>query len=186
MKVGYVRVSTEDQSLNLQLDAMQEAGVAKVFQDVMSGAKTERPGLTEALNYVREGDVLVVWKLDRLGRSLSHLLEVIADLDKRGIGFVCLTQQLDTTTPGGRLIFNIFGSIAQFEREIIRERSMAGLKAARARGRVGGRKRILNPAQVKQIRIMYHQQGMTFGAILDAMNLNISKATFYRCVEAKE
>jgi DNA invertase Pin-like site-specific DNA recombinase len=177
MKVGYVRVSTEDQQLDLQLDAMQEVKCEKVFQDVMSGAKTDRPGLKEALNYVREGDILVVWKLDRLGRSLPHLIEVITQLDARGVGFICLTQNLDTTTPGGRLIFHIFGAIAQFERELIRERTMAGLQSARARGRFGGRPRLLSAAKIKLLRSMHADPSNSVTHICEV--LGIARATFY-------
>src|SRR5258707_10709049 len=172
MKVGHRRVSTQDQQLDLQLHAMQEANCEKVFQDVMSGAKTDRPGLKEALNYVREGDILVVWKLDRLGRSLPHLIEVITQLDARSVGFICLKQNLDTTPPGGRLIFHIFGAIAQFERELIRERTMAGLQSARARGRFGGRPRSLSAAKIKLLRSMHAEPPKPRAALLhEACNL---------------
>src|SRR5262245_35282166 len=121
--VGYARVSTGDQDVALQLDALKKAGCKRVFQDRASGAKTERPGLTEALAYLREGDVLIVWKLDRLGRSLPHLIETVMGLEQRGIGLRSLTEQIDTTTPGGRLIFHVFGALGQFERDLIRERT---------------------------------------------------------------
>src|SRR2546423_716996 len=139
MQIGYARVSTTEQNLDLQLDALKKADCVKIFTDTASGAKTARKGLDEALTYVRPGDTLVVWRLDRLGRSLKHLIEVVTDLEKRGIGFKSLTENIDTTTSGGKLIFHIFGALAEFERDIIRERTKAGLEAARARGRKGGR-----------------------------------------------
>src|SRR6266545_5471384 len=139
MDVGYARVSTLEQNLDLQKDALTKAGCERIFTDRISGAKSERPGLTDALEFVREGDVLVVWKLDRLGRSLQQLIETVTGLAARGIEFRSLTEQIDTTTPGGKLIFHIFGSLAEFERDLIRERTKAGLTAARARGRIGGR-----------------------------------------------
>lgn len=139
MKIGYARVSTSDQTLDLQEDALKKAGCERIFTDKASGAKTERPGLDQAIKFVRKDDILVVWKLDRLGRSLRHLIDVVAELSSREIGFQSLTEALDTTTPGGRLLFHIMGALAQFERDIIRERTMAGLLAGRARGRLGGR-----------------------------------------------
>lgn len=139
MKIGYARVSTSDQTLDLQEDALKKAGCERIFTDKASGAKTERPGLEQAVRFVRPGDILVVWKLDRLGRSLRHLIDVVGELSTREIGFQSLTEALDTTTPGGRLLFHIMGALAQFERDIIRERTMAGLAAGRARGRLGGR-----------------------------------------------
>jgi DNA invertase Pin-like site-specific DNA recombinase len=137
MLIGYARVSTTEQTLNLQQDALTKAGCNKIFTDTASGAKTERIGLDEALNYVRKGDTLVVWRLDRLGRSLPHLITTMTDLENRGIGFKSLTENVDTTTSGGKLIFHIFGALAEFERNLIRERTQAGLTAARARGKKG-------------------------------------------------
>src|SRR5215217_3614178 len=148
MFVGYARVSTTDQTLDLQHDALTKAGCTKIFTDTASGAQAERKGLTEALSYVRAGDNLVVWKLDRLGRSLKDLIARITELNDRKIGFKSLTEQIDTTTSGGKLIFHIFGALAEFERDIIRERTNAGLEAARARGRRGGRRKTLTPKQV--------------------------------------
>src|SRR3989454_12466413 len=130
MLVGYARVSTQEQTLNLQKDALNKAGSAKIFTDTASGAKTERKGLEEALAYVREGDTLVVWRLDRLGRSLKHLIETVSQLDNRKIGFKSLTENIDTTTSGGKLVFHLFGALAEFERNLIRERTNAGLLAA--------------------------------------------------------
>jgi len=139
MLIGYARVSTTEQTLALQSDALTKVGCSRIFTDTASGATTSRPGLTEAMTFAREGDVLVVWRLDRLGRSLKHLIETITTLDQQGIGFRSLTESIDTTTSGGKLIFHIFGALAEFERDIIRERTRAGLEAARARGRMGGR-----------------------------------------------
>src|SRR5215208_2915808 len=139
MNIGYARVSTHDQTLDLQKDVLEKAGCEKIFTDQVSGTKAERKGLTEALSHLREGDTLVVWRLDRLGRSLRHLIDTITALQERGVGFKSLTENIDTTTSGGRLVFNIFGSLAEFEREIIKERTQAGLEAARSRGRTGGR-----------------------------------------------
>src|ERR671922_1848540 len=143
MLIGYARVSTHDQTLNLQQDALQKAGCNKIFTDTASGAKTERKGLEQALAYIRKGDTLVVWRLDRLGRSLPHLITTMTDLEERGIGFKSLTENIDTTTSGGKLIFHIFGALAEFERNLIKERTQAGLAAARTRGRNGGRPKAL-------------------------------------------
>lgn len=155
--VGYARVSTGDQDVALQLDALKKARCKRVFQDRASGAKTERPGLVEALAYVREGDVLVVWKLDRLGRSLPHLIQTVTDLEQRGVGLRSLTEQMDTTTPGGRLIFHVFGALGQFERDLIRERTRAGLAAAAARGRKGGRKPVVTVDKLARARALIKQ-----------------------------
>ncbi len=133
MLIGYARVSTHDQTLALQQDALTAHGCEKVFTDVVSGTKAERKGLDEAMDFLRPGDTLVVWRLDRLGRSLGHLIDAIKLLDSRGIGFRSLTEQIDTTTSGGKLIFHVFGALAEFERDLIRERTQAGLAAARAR-----------------------------------------------------
>src|SRR6266542_278375 len=130
MNVGYARVSTFDQNLDLQKDALTHAGCKNIFTDTMSGAKAERPGLAQALTFMRTGDVLVVWKLDRLGRSLKNLIDVVSELDKLDIGFRSVTESIDTTTSGGKLIFHIFGALAEFERNLIRERTQAGLMAA--------------------------------------------------------
>src|SRR5437870_11110277 len=144
MKIGYVRVSKQEQNEGLQIDALKEAGCDKWFLDKMTGSKAERKGLDEALSYVRPGDTFVIWKLDRAGRSLTHLIELLKGLKERGIEFISLTEQIDTTTPGGKLIFHLMGALAEFERDLIRERTNAGLAAARARGRVGGRPKKLS------------------------------------------
>ena len=152
--IGYARVSTSDQELALQEDALKKIGCQKIFTDHASGAKTDRPGMKQALAYVREGDVLVVWKFDRLGRSLPHLVETVTDLNERGIGLRSLTENIDTTTPGGRLIFHVFGALAAFERDLVTERTKAGLAAALARGRQGGRRPVVTPAKLLRARSM--------------------------------
>jgi DNA invertase Pin-like site-specific DNA recombinase len=140
MLVGYARVSTTEQHLDLKRDALGQAGCGRVFTDAATGAMAERPGLAQAFNYLRAGDVLAVWKLDRMGRSLKDLIEIATILEHRGIGFKSLQESMDTTTPGGKLIFHVFAALAEFERGVIRERTQAGLTAARARGRNGGRR----------------------------------------------
>jgi DNA invertase Pin-like site-specific DNA recombinase len=186
MKIGYVRVSKQEQHEALQIDALKEAGCEKWFVDKMTGSKAERKGLDEALAYVRPGDTFVVWKLDRAGRSLTHLIELLKGLQGRGIEFISLTEQIDTTTPGGKLIFHLMGALAEFERDLIRERTNAGLAAARARGRVGGRPRKLKTnGKVALAQRMFADQSHSIPEICAA--LGISRATLYRYVrEAKE
>jgi len=184
MIVGYARVSTDDQTLALQLDALQAAGCETVFRDTISGTKTERPGLTKALDHVRNGDMLVVWRLDRLGRSLSHLIELIQTLEGRGVGFKSLTEQIDTTS-GGKLIFHIFGALAEFERNLIRERTMAGLQAARARGRKGGRPRKPNTdTKIVMAKQLHADQNNSIAEI--CKTLGVSRATLYRYLSLGE
>src|SRR5271157_5408593 len=178
MLIGYARVSTQDQTLALQQDALTKEGCSKIFTDTASGATTERHGLTEALAYVRTGDILVVWRLDRLGRSLKDLIERITELQTRTIGFKSLTENIDTTTSGGKLIFHIFGALAEFERELIRERTQAGLSAARARGRTGGRPKALSEKKAAMARQLYEDKTNTIPEI--CRTLNISRATLYR------
>src|SRR6187455_3040221 len=179
MLLGYARVSTHDQTLALQQDALTQAGCERLFTDTASGAKADRPGLEEALSHIRSGDTLVVWKLDRLGRSLPHLIEMIARLQERGIGFKSLTEQIDTTTSGGKLIFHVFGALAEFERDLIRERTHAGLAAARARGRRGGRpKKLATVQQVAAARALYEDRQTDIDTI--CATLGISRATLYR------
>jgi DNA invertase Pin-like site-specific DNA recombinase len=181
MLIGYARVSTEEQSLEPQLEALKEAGCEEFFQEVASGAKTARPQLEEAIKYARKGDVIVVWKLDRLGRSLKHLIETIQELEKKGVEFKSLTEGMDTKTSGGRLLFNIFGAIAEFEKDLIKERTQAGLKAARARGRKGGRPKKMDAQMVEMARSL-HKNANTPVADICRM-LKISKSTLYRCLK---
>ena len=176
--VGYARVSTGDQNIDLQTDALQAAGCARVFTDTASGSLAERPQLSAALDYLRDGDTLVVWRLDRLGRSIRRLIETVGTLQERGIGFRSIQESIDTTTSGGRLVFHVFCALAEFERDLIRERTHAGLAAARARGRVGGRKPALTPKQVKVARRMYEAKDSTVSDI--AKVLGVSRATIYR------
>jgi DNA invertase Pin-like site-specific DNA recombinase len=150
--IGYARVSTAEQDTALQTDALQKAGCERIFDDTVSGAKADRPGLASALAYLRDGDVLMVWRLDRLGRSLAHLIEAVAALESRGIGFRSLTEAIDSTTSSGRLIFHVFGALGQFERDLIRERTRAGLVAAAARGRRGGRKPVITLEKLQRAR----------------------------------
>lgn len=180
MLIGYARVSTGEQNLELQIDALTRAGCDKVFNDKMSGVKADRPGLLEALEYVREGDTLVVWRLDRLGRSLKDLVQKVETLQERNVDFRSLHENLDTHSPGGRFQFHVFSALAEFERDLIRERTMAGLRAARARGRVGGRKRALSPAQVQMAVRLMADRNTDIDAIC-AM-LKISRSTLYRYV----
>ena len=160
----------------MQLDALAAAGCAKVFEDRASGARADRPGLKQALDYVRDGDVLIVWKLDRLGRSLPHLIETVAELEKRGVGFRSLTEAIDTTTPGGRLIFHLFGALGQFERDLIRERTRAGLAAAETRGRKGGRKPVVTAEKLKRAREIIGK-GLTVREA--AVRLKVGKTALY-------
>lgn len=182
--VGYARVSTQDQNADMQDDELLKAGCQKVFVDKASGVTTDRPQLTAALEYLREGDVLVVWRLDRLGRSLKHLVNVVADLEERGVGFRSLHESIDTTTPAGKLIFHVFAALAEFERDLIRERTMSGLAAARTRGRKGGRKPSLSPKKIQVARQMYAQGDSTVAEI--AKVLGVSRATIYRHLGSDE
>ena len=177
MKVGYARVSTHEQNLSLQIDELKKYKCTEIFTDKISGAKSERPGLQKALGFLREGDSLVVWRLDRLGRSLKHLIEVITLLEERKIGFRSLQESIDTTTSGGRLIFHIFGALAEFERNLIRERTKAGLAAARARGRIGGRPRVLDDKKIQLARNLYDSRKHPVKEICET--LGISKSTLY-------
>jgi len=177
--VGYARVSTLDQDPTLQHDALTAAGCAKIFEDRASGARADRPGLRKALDYAREGDVLIVWKLDRLGRSLPHLLDTVSALEKHGVGFRSLTESIDTTTSGGRLVFHLFGALGQFERDLIRERTRAGLAAAEARGRKGGRKPVVTTEKLKRAREMI-SKGLTVREA--AMRLKVGKTALYEAL----
>jgi DNA invertase Pin-like site-specific DNA recombinase len=182
MLIGYARVSTQDQKPELQLDALKEIGCDKIFEEKASGAKRDRPELIAAIDFVREGDTLVVWKLVRLARSLKQLIETVEDLEARKIGLKSLTENIDTTTSGGRLIFHIFGALAEFERTIIHERTNAGLVAAKARGRVGGRPKSFTDEDLAAAKAMLKDPSLTTKDI--AERLNMSVATLYRYLPA--
>ena len=185
MPIGYARVSTTEQILDLQQDALEQIGCSKIFTDTISSAKAERPGLAQALLYARAGDSLVVWRLDRVGRSLKELIEIIKDLNSRNIDFQSLTEHIDTSTPEGKLIFHIFASLAEFERDVIRERTKAGLQAARARSRLGGRPKALNTPKKRAIaQSLYDDKTNTIDEI--CKTLNISRATLYRYIDVKK
>jgi DNA invertase Pin-like site-specific DNA recombinase len=180
MRVGYARISTKDQSLDLQVDALRNEGCEQVFTEVASGARTARPVLDDLLSRLRAEDVLVIWKLDRLGRSLKHLVTLATELMERDIGLISLNDPIDTTTPQGRLVFNIFASLAEFERDLIRERTQAGLEAARARGRRGGRPKGLSKqaeATAMAAETLYREGKLSVQAICD--QLGITKPTLY-------
>jgi DNA invertase Pin-like site-specific DNA recombinase len=180
MKIGYARVSTEEQNLEMQRDALLQDGCGQIFEEKVSGAKKDRPELDRLLSFVREGDVIVVWKLDRLGRSLKHLVELVDLLLKKNVGLKSLNDPIDTSTSQGRFVFNIFAALSEFERDIIRERTKAGLAAARARGRVGGRKKGLTPEAEDKAMLaesLYKERKLSTRAI--AKRLGISVYTLY-------
>jgi DNA invertase Pin-like site-specific DNA recombinase len=185
MLIGYARVSTVDQTLALQQDALVKAGCEKLFTDTASGSLAERPGLADALTFARSGDTLVVWRLDRLGRSLRQLIDTVTTLQERGIHFRSLQEQLDTGTSGGKLAFHVFGALAEFERDLIRERTRAGLTAARARGKVGGRPKaaaLNTPQKVQMAKALYKDKR---NSVLDiCRTLRVSRTTFYRYVRS--
>jgi DNA invertase Pin-like site-specific DNA recombinase len=181
-KIGYARVSTLDQNLALQRDALKEVGCEKIFIEQMSGAVTDRLALREALDYARRGDTLIVWKLDRLARSMKQLIETIESLRLRGIGFRSLTEAIDTTTAQGVLVFHMFSALAEFERALIRERTRAGLAAAKRAGRVGGRPRKLTEADLNVARTLLANPDITVGDVAD--RLGVSPPTLYRYLPA--
>lgn len=186
MRIGYARISTRDQKADLQLDALRAAGCERIYQDVASGAKTARPALEQLLGQLRAGDVVVIWKLDRMGRSLKHLVELVGSLIERKVGLLSLNDPIDTTSAQGRLVFNLFASLAEFERELIRERTRAGLTAARARGRVGGRPKGLTPqaeATALAAETLYRERKLSVSAI--AQKLHISKSTLYSYLRSR-
>lgn len=180
--IGYARVSTRDQSVAAQRAALDAAGCTRVYEETSSGANRDRPELAAALDYMREGDTLVVWKFDRLARSLKQLIETVEILEEHGVGFRSLTEAIDTTTPGGRLVFQIFGALAEFERGVIRERTRAGLDAARARGRVGGRPPKLKAADLKVAKALLADPEINVSDV--ARRLGVSPATLYRHIPA--
>lgn len=177
MRIGYARVSTQEQNLDLQKDALTRAGCERIMEDVASGKAQHRSGLEQLRQVLRRGDVLVVWRLDRLGRSLRHLIDLLSELEHDGVGFQSLQESIDTTSPGGKLVFHIFGALAEFERNLIRERTKAGLQAARARGRKGGRPKRLGFEQRRIAVSLYHQKQHTVEEI--CQTLGISKPTLY-------
>jgi DNA invertase Pin-like site-specific DNA recombinase len=180
LRIGYARVSTREQSFDLQVDALRAAGCEKIYTEAVSGARVERPVLEELLRNLRPEDVLVIWKLDRLGRSLKHLVDLVGTLTEKGIGLQSLHDPVDTTTPHGRLTFNLFASLAEFERDLIRERTQAGLTAARARGRNGGRPKGITPqaeATAMAAETLYREEKLSTQQI--ASKLHISKGTLY-------
>ncbi|WP_265975341.1 recombinase family protein [Brucella intermedia] len=181
--IGYARVSTGDQDTALQLDALRKAGCEKLFEDTASGMKTDRPGLAEAKRYVRDGDTLTVWKLDRLGRSMKHLIEIVTELEAKGVGFRSITENIDTTTSGGRLVFHLFGALAQFERDLIRERTRAGLQAAEERGRRGGRQAVVTPEKLVKAR-QYLAAGLNVREA--AARIKIGKTALYEALKAEK
>ena len=182
MKIGYARVSTIDQNPDLQLRALRRAGCERIFEDRLSGTMQRRPGLSEAIALAEPGDVLVVWRLDRLGRSLSHLIETIGALGDKGCGFLSLTENIDTTTAGGRLLFHMMGALAEFERSLIEERTRAGLLAAKARGITGGR-----PRSMTQVKLDHARKLIEAGASPRevAKTLGVGRSTLYRAMAAK-
>lgn len=182
MVIGYARVSTQDQNSELQVDALEKAGAEQVFQEKFTGKIRERPELSQCLRTLRKGDVLIVWKLDRLARSLKDLVEIVQDLHDRGIGFKSLTESIDTTSSGGRLVFHIFGALAEFEHDLIRERTIAGLQAARARGRKGGRKPSMSDSDIRKAAGMLSDPIMTkkevsahFGVTRTTLNASLKR-----------
>jgi DNA invertase Pin-like site-specific DNA recombinase len=180
MNVGYARVSTGEQKMDLQLDALEEVGCEKIYTDELSGATSDRPGLQEAIDYVRPGDTLIVWRLDRFGRSLKDLVTKVERLRDKDVGFKSLKENIDTTSSAGKLQFHIFSALAEFERDLNRERTMAGLRAARARGRVGGRPRALSDEELPQVQTLMQNPNISTRQICE--RFEISKATLYRYV----
>ena len=184
MIYGYARVSTNDQTTDLQRNALERAGCDRILTDVASGARAYRPELDHMLDLLREGDTVVVWKHDRLGGNMQNLVDLMVTFDERGVRFRSLTESMDTSTPGGAPVFNIFGSLAQFERDLIRERTRAGLEAARARGRKGGRPAKLDGKQVREVRRLYGSKTVTVGQI--AAMMHVGRSTVYRCLDASD
>jgi DNA invertase Pin-like site-specific DNA recombinase len=184
MLIGYARVSTDDQNLDLQKDALATAGCNRTLEDRLSGARAERPGLKAALDYARRGDVLVVWRLDRLSRSLKDLIELVSLLESKGVGLKSLQEAIDTSSSSGKLIFHVFGALAEFEQNLIRERTHAGLQAARARGRKGGRPKSLDFDKRALAVRLYNEKGHTVDQICKMMG--ISKPTLYKYIDAEQ
>ena len=181
MLIGYARVSTQDQNLELQLEALRAAGCERVFQDKVSGSRTKRPGLDKAIELLRDGDTLVVWKLDRLGRSVKHLIGLVGELKQEGVNFKSLTDSIDTGTPSGRFFFHVMASLAEMERELTMERTKAGLEAARKLGRKGGRKRKMTSSKIESAKKLL-LNGVPPKEV--AKNLGVSVPTLYRWIPA--
>lgn len=184
MKIGYARVSTDDQRLDLQRDALTKAGCSRIYEEKASGRSLERPQLTECLKALRPGDVFTVWRLDRVGRSLSDLVRVVNGLQLDGIVFESLTERIETSSAAGALVFHVFGALAEFERALIRERTQAGLSAARARGRRGGRPTKLSASQWKVAQSLLHAQELTVTEI--AQQFSISRSALYRMISRSQ
>jgi DNA invertase Pin-like site-specific DNA recombinase len=183
VKIGYARVSSDDQNLDLQRDALKLAGCERLFEEKESGGKADRVELSRLFEALRPGDTLVVWRLDRLGRSLKHLIQTVEELEASGVAFQSVTEAIDTTTIGGKLVFHIFGALAEFERALIRERTQAGLKAARARGRQGGRPLTLSEEKRRMAQALRDDPKQSVSAI--CKTLGIARTTFYRYTEGK-
>jgi DNA invertase Pin-like site-specific DNA recombinase len=183
MKIGYARVSSDDQNLDLQRDALRQAGCERLYEEKESGAKTARPQLLHLMEVLRAGDTLVVWRLDRLGRSLKHLIETVEQLEAMGVGFQSVTEAIDTTTSGGKLVFHIFAALAEFERTLVRERTRAGLQAARSRGRQGGRPKTLSLEKQRIAQALRNDPTQSVTQI--CQTLGIARTTFYRYTSAK-
>ncbi|CAO3959073.1 recombinase family protein [Achromobacter mucicolens] len=179
-RIGYARVSTDDQHLDLQRDALQQAGCSVIYEEAVSGKNTARPELEQCCKALRAGDTLVVWRLDRLGRSLPHLVQIVTDLEQRGVGFESLTEKIETGSAAGKLIFHVFAALAEFERGLIRERTQAGLAAARARGRSGGRKPKLGEKQVREIKALLRDPEIQVSEV--ARRYGVSRTTLYKYV----
>jgi len=182
MLIGYARVSTDDQNLDLQRDALKAAGCERIFEDKASGAKAERPALTSLIDTLRSGDTVIIWRLDRLGRSLKDLIHLVERLDDAGVALCSLQENIDTSTIGGELVFHLFGALAQFERKLIQERTLAGVSAARARGRMGGRPKSLDPTKQELTLRLYRERKHTIEEICRMMG--ISKSTLYNYLDA--
>lgn len=183
MLIGYSRISTNDQSLDSQIDKLKQYGCEKIYTDIMSGSKSERPQLNEMIEYAREGDTIVVYRLDRLGRGLKDLINLITIFELKKVNFKSLTENIDTTTSTGKLIFHIAGAFAEFERNIIRERTKAGLESARARGRKGGRPKKINDNLIRLAKTMHANKEISINDIVK--NLGVSRATFFNMVKSK-
>lgn len=179
-RVGYARVSTDDQNLDLQRDALKKAGCSVIYEEAASGKSTVRPELEQCRKALRTGDTLVVWRLDRLGRSLPDLIQIVAELEQRGIGFESLSEKIETGCAAGRLVFHVFAALSEFERNLIRERTQAGLLAARARGRVGGRKPKLDAQQVREIKALLRDPDIRVADV--ARRYDVSRTTLYKHV----